>query len=81
MKKSSSVSKLRNAQEGLGFRRPGNQLTGSMHENMDANKVGVESSVHSFEIVENDFTNDNLNLDYIDEIELNQAFSVFEKNI
>jgi hypothetical protein len=37
--------------------------------------------MHSFEIVETDFINENLNLDYIDELELNQAFSVFEKNI
>ena len=48
---------------------------------MDNNKLGVESSCYSFEILENEFTNENLNLDYIDELELNQAFSVFEKNI
>jgi hypothetical protein len=39
--------------------------------------------MHSFEIVQDDYSyvNENLNLDYIDEIELNEAFSVFEKAI
>ena len=48
---------------------------------MDINRVKAESSVHSFEMLEHDFQNENLNLDYIDELELNQAFSIFEKNI
>ena len=41
--------------------------------------------MHSFEIVQDDYSydyvNENLNLDYIDEIELNEAFSIFEKAI
>jgi len=56
MKKSSSVSRMRKgSEEALRFRRPGNNnLTGSMHENMD-NNIEVQSSMHSFEILENDF--------------------------
>jgi hypothetical protein len=56
-----------------------------MHEFVDkkASKINAGSSMHSFEIVQDDYSyvNENLNLDYIDEIELNEAFSVFEKAI
>ena len=58
-----------------------------MHEGMDSKneQFNVASSMHSFEIVQDDYSydyvNENLNLDYIDEIELNEAFSIFEKAI
>lgn len=92
MKKSSSVSRLRRDGDGdssanLKFNRKQNPLTGSMHEVYKSNdqKMNAGSSMHSFEIVKDDvsydYVNENLNLEYIDEIELNEAFSVFEKAI
>lgn len=91
MKKSSSVSRLQREDSGdstanLKFNRKQNPLTGSMHEGDTKNqKLNAGSSMHSFEIVQDDYSydyvNENLNLDYIDEIELNEAFSIFEKAI
>lgn len=84
MKKSSSATRL-SRETDLKFNRKQNPLTGSMHEFVDkkASKINAGSSMHSFEIVQDDYSyvNENLNLDYIDEIELNEAFSVFEKAI
>ena len=90
MKKSSSVTRLTKEQElkqgirnqRLEFKKHGSNLVGSMHEFQgDGKDINIDSSMHSFEMVETEFINENLNLDYIDELELNQAFSVFEKNI